>query len=102
MQIRKIISYRRLFLVILWNLFLVFLDLLLDFIHHGVVDGLICFLIGKSEPSSVKFTFLSAFSTSVEFFDSQQYHSTWLLDSTQRYLDLLVIVNLEYGISTII
>ena len=102
MQICKVVSYGRLFLIILWNRFLVLLYLLLHFVDHGVVNGLVRLLIGESEPSSVEFTFLKALSTSVELSDSQQYHRAWLLNGAQRYLDFLVVVNLQHGIPHII
>ena len=81
---------------------MVFFHLLLHFIYHRVVDGLICFLVGKTEPSTVKLTLLRAFATIVEFLDRQQYHGAWLLDCAQRYLDFLVIVNFEHGVSNIV
>lgn len=101
-QIRKIISDGRLVVLLLRNLVLVLLHLLLHFVHHRVVDGLVRFLVGETEPSTVEFTLLGALSTSVEFLDRQQYHGAWLLDSAQRYLDFLVIVNLQDGVSNIV
>ena len=101
-QVREVVSHGRLVLVVLRNLLLVLLHLLLHFVHHRVVNGLIGFLVGEAEPSSVDLTFLKAFSTRVEFLDRQQYHGAWLLDGAQRYLDFLVIIYLEHGVPNII
>ena len=95
-KICEIVSnWRCLIIVLIWDLLDVLLWLL-DLVHHAVINGLICLLVGQSEPSSIELSLFDAdLSSYVEFLDAEHNEGTWLTNSCKLDLDLPVVIDFQ-------
>jgi hypothetical protein len=102
MEIWKIISNWRSFIIFLGNEFIIVLWLI-NIVDQTIIKSLISFFIRKSEPCSLEFIFFCRWLSSViKFSNTKNYNSSWLFDSTKLNLNFSVIINLKNWISNII
>jgi len=102
MEIWKIISNWRSFVIFLGKEFIIVLWLI-NIVDQTIIESLISFFIRKSEPCSLEFIFFCWwFSSVVKFSNTKNYNSSWLFDSTKLNLNFSVIINLKNWISNII